>query len=428
MRGINKIVFILLGILLFLFVGCEKKEYFKEGTPIKIWIPGDRNEYSFYYEMFDRYKEKMESEGKEFNFVIEQQPWGDYWTKLPLEVNKGRGPDLYLTHVAYIDVLSAISKELDLDEKMLEDTFNVWDLYLGKNGKPQFIPTVFVSKVMYVNKDLWEEKFGKGNRNYPKTWEELEEVSLKLKKPGTIGFDFSYHILWDLGYQNGKLITTRDGKLNLSKIGLEIIDKWEKEGVTDYLGYGNGSSENSFLEGSSVMIYGEPWMEGWIKSSSDINFEAFPVPGKTSVRTNSSAEISFGINKNVEGKRYEELLDFIKFMITDEETMKCIAVVNAGVSNHKKLVKEMKYPKGSAGNIVTEEFLEKTSVISIPPSELEETYRNMIGNYLASNTSIDYEIEQAYLLSERVKLKRLKKMEDKFRDRVENEDYKKGEE
>jgi multiple sugar transport system substrate-binding protein len=419
----QKIIFILLGI--FLFIGCEKKEYFKEGTPVKIWIPGDRNEYSFYYEMFDRYKEKMESEGKSFDFVIEQQPWGDYWTKLPLEVNKGRGPDLYLAHVAYIDVLSAISKELDLDKKMLDKNFNIWDLYLGKNNKPQFIPTVFVSKVMYVNKDLWEKQFGKGNKNYPKTWKELEEISLKLKKPGRIGFDFSYHIMWDLGYQNGELITTEDGKLNLSKIGLNIIDEWEKKGVSDYLSYGNGSSESSFLEEASVIIYGEPWMEGWMKSSSDINFEAFPVPGETSVRTNSSAEISFGINKNVEGKRYKELLDFIEFMITDKETMEKIARGSAGISNHKGLAIEMEYPEGSAGNVVKKEFLSYTSVVSIPPSELEETFRNMLGNYLASNTTIEYEIKEAYLLSERVKLKRLKAMEDKFRDRVKR-DFKKN--
>jgi len=425
MRFKKKILLMLMCTLF--FIGCNKKIYFEEGSPVKIWIPGDRNEYSFYYEMFDRYKDKMESEGKTFEFVIEQQPWGDYWTKLPLEVNKGRGPDLYLTHVAYIDVLSAISKELDLDEKMLEETFNVWDLYLGKNNKPQFIPTVFVSKVMYVNKDLWESEFGKGNRDYPKTWEELETASLRLKKDGTIGFDFSYHVMWDLGYQNGQLITTKNGQLNLSKIGLEIIDEWEKKGITDYLGYGNGSSENSLLEGSAAIIYGEPWMEGWIKSSSDINFEAFPVPGKTSVKTNSSAEISFGINENVEGKRYEELLKFIEFMVTDEETMESIARGNAGVSNHKKLAEEMVYPEGSAGEVVTEEVLSKSSVISIPPSELEETYRNIIGNYLSSNTTIDYEIKQAYLLSERVKLKILKKMEDKFRSRIENEVYKKGE-
>ena len=418
----KKILYLFMSLLVLLsFTACGGSSSKDEDAKIKIWIPGDRSEYSFYYDMFDKYKEKLESEGKEFDFVIEQQPWGDYWTKLPLEVNKGRGPDLFLTHVAYIDVVSAISKELDLDKKVL-DTFTISDLYLGKNGKPLFIPTVFVSNLMYVNTDMWQAEFGKGNRDYPKSWKELETASLRLKKQGTIGFNYSYHILWDIGYQNGKLLTTEEGKINLSEIGLKTIEGWEKEGVSSYLAHGNGNSERSLLEGSAAIIYGEPWIEGWARSSSDINFEAFPVPGKKGdILTHSSAELSFGINKNASGERYKKLLGFVKFMITDKETMESIARGSAGVSNNKELAKEMKYKDGSAGKVVTDQFLSGQTVISIPSSGLEDLYKNMIGNFLSQNVSAKDEIEATKKASTRLKLSRLKEMEDKFRGKVKNQ-------
>jgi multiple sugar transport system substrate-binding protein len=110
----------------------------EEAEEITVWIPGDEVEYSFFYNMFEEY-EKMNENVK---FKIEQQPWGDYWTKLPLELQSGRGPELFMTHTAYSDVLLPNSKELPFEVSELEENFNNPGIFLGENGRPAFIPLV----------------------------------------------------------------------------------------------------------------------------------------------------------------------------------------------------------------------------------------------------------------------------------------------
>ncbi|MEM9424480.1 MAG: extracellular solute-binding protein, partial [Spirochaetota bacterium] len=210
---------IFLSLLLF---NCAKESKPKDAaSEFTVWIPGDRGEYGFYYDMFDNFKQYKEAKGESFNYTIEQQPWKDYWTKLPLEVNNGRGPDIFLSHMAYVDIVMPISRELEFSSDLLNQ-FYVTDLFTGPNGKPYFIPTLFVSKIMYANKDLYPDY-----QNYPQTWEELGQAASRLSntEKGIIGFDYSYHIIWDLGYQNGFTLTDTNGNARFdgTRKGLEYI-------------------------------------------------------------------------------------------------------------------------------------------------------------------------------------------------------------
>ena len=372
-----------------------------------VWIPGDRGEYAFYYDMFENFQNYKTAKGEEFPYVIEQQPWSDYWTKLPLEVNNGRGPDIFLAHMAYVDILKPIAKELEFSQSVLEQ-FHITDLFTGPTGKPYFIPTLFVSKIMYANKDLYPDY-----QNYPQTWEQLEEVAINLndKEKRISGFDYSYHILWDLGYQNGFTLTTPNGQAQFdgAQKALDYIQRWEDSGVSSVLSYGNGDSEKSFYEGTSAMIYGEPWMEFWAPNK--INSFAFPVPGG---QTHNVAELSFGISKNVSDAQFKILNEFVEFMLTDPKTITAIVQGNSGYPNNKNI--QVSYEPGTAGDAVTKTFEADDTFLIITPSTLERAYRAMLGNFITSRDK-DAVIEEAQLSLQGTDFSLLSKLENVFRNK-----------
>lgn len=374
-----------------------------ENMQIKVWIPGDEQEYGFYFNMFEEYKSVLESQGKTFDYEIEQQPWGDYWTKLPLEINNGRGPDLFLAHVAYADVIIPIARELSLSKETL-DLFKVSNLYLGENGKPLFIPTVFVSKIMYADSGIVGEL-----QTYPNTWDELISMSTTYSNSdkGIIGFDFPFHILWDFAYQNGLKLTNNQGAV-FTDVGLNKVLEWTKLGAVDYLKFGNGSPENSLNEGTAAFIYGEPWMEFWASDEVKSRIRAFPVPGG---KTHNSAELSFGISKNASEKKYEMLNDFIKFMLTDTKTITSIVKGNSGVPNNKKI--SVSYKPFTAGDAVLKTFEQNSSFLSVPPRGLETIYAKMLESVVSGKLPAQA-IKEAEIEAADIDVSRLYMMESEF--------------
>lgn len=411
----RKVLCIILAcILMVSFVGCksENDKVTESGDTISedvgvitVWIPGDENEYAFYFNMFENYKKHVESNGGKFEYKIEQQPWGDYWTKLPLEINNGRGPDLFMPHMAYADVLLPISKELNFSSDLL-NKFKVTDLYLGENGKPVFIPTLFVSKIMYANANIVSDM-----EKYPDRWKDFIELSKTYNdvENGVIGFDYSFHLLWDLGYQNGHMLTNENG-VEFNATGLKQILEWTKNGAVDYLQFGKGSPEDSIYENSAAFIYGEPWMEFWAPETAKLR--AFPVPGGM---THNYSELSFGINKNVNDAKYEVLNNFIKFMLTDTKTITDIVKGNSGVPNNKEI--EVTYEPFTAGDAVKKTFDSNQTNLSVPPSGLESVYRTMLESVL-SGTPIDTAINEAKINADGLDVSRLQDMESRFVDRI----------
>ena len=368
-----------------------------EVDEIVVWIPGDDVEYSFYYNMFENYKIAMEAEGKTFNYVIEQQPWGDYFTKLPLEINNGRGPDIYYTHTAYMDTLGPISRELNLSDNTL-DQLSTTDMYLGESGKPLVVPTVFTSMIMYANEKIVGEV-----EKAPTTWDELFAESSKYTDAdkGIIGYDYSFHMLFDLAYQEGERLTDENGAVFSEKALQQVID-WTNEGYMDYLTYGQNSPEDSLYQDSAAFIYGAGWMEFW--APEDAQLYAFPVPGTTT----AFAELTFGISKNVSEPKYEVLNNFVEFMLTDEATVSDIVKGNSGAPNNTMV--DITYEEGTAGHAVLQAYNSGDAKVVIVPSSLEKVYRTMLEAAL-TGVSVEDAIEQAKMDAQSIDVSSLHKME-----------------
>ena len=375
-----------------------------------IWIPGDENEYQFYFDMFENYKLHKEQSGKKFEYSIEQQPWSDYWTKLPLEINEGRGPDMYLAHDAYMDVLLPISKELDLDESILKE-LRVKGIYVGENGKDKFVPTLLSSYIMFANKELTGL-----TDSYPTTWTELEQQAKDdmAKNSGVIGFDYNFNTVCDITYRDGMPLT-QDGKVVFHKEQLEKVLGWEKEGISNYLLYGNGSPEEAFNQNSTAFMHGATWMEFWAPEDMKDKMLAFPVPDgeNDSDIVYTNAEPTFGINKNVSDEKYAVLNDFIKFMLTDEDTLLQIVKGNSGIPNNQSI--EVTYEPFTAGDAVLKTFENRKIAYTVMPRDLEKIYKDNLEKAL-SGEDLQSIIDNSYIESENVAVDRLSKMEEAFRD------------
>lgn len=371
-----------------------------------VWIPGDESEYGFYFKMFENYKLYKESNGETFDYVIEQQPWSDYWTKLPLEINQGKGPDMYLAHDAYMDDLLPISKELDLGSDIL-DKLTIKGVYVGDTGKDKFVPTGIISQVMYANKELTGLL-----DSYPKTFAELETMAkdAMTKNNSIIGFDFSFNITSDLLYKND-LTYTKDGKLIFSKEIFETIAKWQQDGVSDYLTFGNGSPEESFNQNAVAFIHGQPWMEFWAPEDVKEKMLAFPVPEYDKAKSiYVLTEPTFGINKNVSDEKYAVLNDVIKFMLTDENTITEIVKSLSGVPNNTDI--KITYEPFTAGDAVLKTLDGKEKVFAVIPRSLEKIYKDTTES-VVSGENIDTSLQKANTEAQTIDATRLSELESK---------------
>jgi multiple sugar transport system substrate-binding protein len=339
----------------------------------------------------------MEAEGKTFNYVIEQQPWGDYFTKLPLEVNNGRGPDIFYVHTAYMDTLGPISKELNLSEETMSQ-LTTTDMYLGDNGKPIVVPTLFTSMIMYANKKIVGEM-----ESIPSTWDEFFAESVKYNDPanGIIGYDYSFHMLYDLAYQAGERLTDENGAV-FSEQALQQVVDWTDAGYMDYLTYGQNSPEDTLYQDSAAFIYGAGWMEFWAPEEAQLH--AFPVPGIT----NAFAELTFGISKNVSDEKYEVLNDFVEFMLTDEETVTAIVKGNSGAANNTNV--DIVYEEGTAGYAVQQAYNSGNAKVVIVPSSLEQVYRTMLESAL-TGVPVAEAVAEAKISAESIDVSELHQME-----------------
>ena len=381
---------------------------------ITVWIPGDEVEYGFYFDALESFQKKLEAEGTEgrkFDYIIEQQPWGDYWVKLPLEINNGRGPDLFLTHWAYDKNLRGITKELKLSGAELGQ-FEVTDLYPGKNGKPVYIPTTFVSKVMFVNRAL-APNF---DVTAAESWEGLRDELAKLVpgsgspdalSEGVVPFQWSFHMLYDLRYDAGLTFTDPNGQFQIDESGFDYLASLEERGISQFIERSGPSDELN--NSSAAVIYGEPWMEFWAAEDVKGSLEAFPVPGSA---TTKALELSFGVNKNADEERSALLNEFVKYMLTDKKVNASIVQGSSGTPNLRGL--QLEYRPGSAGaaNLKSDH-----ARLLIPSVRFEEVIRQMLGDWdgLGGTKTTEEVLQDARTAAESVDFTALAAMEDRFR-------------
>lgn len=261
-------------------------------------------------------------------------PWEDYWTKLPLALDGENGPAIFNIHNSYHENLINYMAPLEIPLEDLQADFTGVDAHVI-DGEVYYIDYGMMTGSVYYNKDMWEAA-GLTEADIPKTWDEMREVAKKLtiKEGDTIiqaglnfNDDFHQNYLLGLNYQLGENLFEEDGvtpKVNsdaMKKVMQMLVDMYEVDGIGSK-DFGEKGAD-SFGQGQSAMViqwghYYNTLQTTW----SDINFGVFEIPtfdGNPYAYNRYNGESTFGVNKNAPEDQQAVAQDFIKYFLANDD-------------------------------------------------------------------------------------------------------------
>ena len=261
-------------------------------------------------------------------------PWEDYWTKLPLALDGENGPAIFNIHNSYHENLINYMAPLEIPLEDLQADFTGVDAHVI-DGEVYYIDYGMMTGSVYYNKDMWEAA-GLTEADIPKTWDEMREVAKKLtiKEGDTIiqaglnfNEDFHQNYLLGLNYQLGENLFEEDGvtpKVNsdaMKQVMQMLVDMYEVDGIGSK-DFGEKGAD-SFGQGQSAMViqwghYYNTLQTTW----SDINFGVFEIPtfdGNPYAYNRYNGESTFGVNKNAPEDQQAVAQDFIKYFLANDD-------------------------------------------------------------------------------------------------------------
>lgn len=280
------------------------------------------------------------------------QPWEAYWTKLPLQLQSGKGPALFNIHNSYDATLSPYLESYDVDLADLEKDYNGAAAHVV-DEKVKYIDYGIMTGLIWYNKAMWADA-GLTEKDYPKTWEDFRGIAQKLtKRDGdTIkqaGFNFNaaYNSLGFLQYQNGYNLMAEDaatpaldnaGTLQNMQYFLDLYNV-DKVGSKDF----GPKAIESFGKGQSAMIYEWGHLHGTLdKNYPSIDYGTFQTPIPDANETpyafdRYNGESTPGINAGADEAQKAVAQDFINFFLTDKEDMKNLVLNYSLAPSYKVL-------------------------------------------------------------------------------------------
>ncbi len=266
---------------------------------------------------------------------IVNNPWDDYWTKLPLALKGESGPAIFNIHNSQHDILIPYLAPYDIEVADLQADFTSVDPHII-DGNVYYIDSMINTGNIYYNKTLWADA-GLTDADIPQTWDELREVAKKLTKMDgdTItqaGFNWNgetYSALYQgLNYQNGQLLFKDDGTVvdydnDTTKENLQfLIDLYDKDqvGSKDF----GAESSQSFGNGQSAMVYKWGWFLNELDTNyPDIDYGVFATPTPTTdtpfAYDRYNGESTPGINKNQSDTQQAVAQDFLRYCLANDD-------------------------------------------------------------------------------------------------------------
>lgn len=261
-------------------------------------------------------------------------PWEDYWTKLPLALDGQNGPAIFNVHNSYHENLINYMAPLNIPIEDLEADFTGVAAHVI-DGQVYYIDYGMMTGSVYYNKDMWAEA-GLTEEDIPTTWDEMREVAKKLTKrdgdkliQAGLNFndDFHQNYLLGLNYQQGENLFQEDGKTpNINSEAMKttmqmLVDMYEVDGVGSK-DFGEKSAD-SFGQGQSAMVMQWGHYYNTLNTTwSGINFGVFEIPtfdGNPYAYNRYNGESTFGVNKNAPEDQQAVAQDFVKYFLANDE-------------------------------------------------------------------------------------------------------------
>jgi multiple sugar transport system substrate-binding protein len=258
--------------------------------------------------------------------------WGDYWTRLPVAVASGTGPDLMHFHLAYYtQFIPGLAEPFptDLTNAIISD-YNGVEPFMYE-GKLYTIPVGNMTGAMFYNKALWAQA-GLTDNDIPKTWDELRAVAKKLTKTDASGRNTVNGLelpdgwfLLALNYQKGYFAFGDDGKhTKLNNPGALEAAKMLQDWITvdKISSAGSGAPQERFGNQQSAIMYAWTWAGAWLEGNVGSRFEwgVFPTPTfpGAQVVDRNNPEVSAVVNANSPADKKAAALDFLKFYFSSD--------------------------------------------------------------------------------------------------------------
>lgn len=269
--------------------------------------------------------------------TIVNQPWDDYWTKLPLALRDGSGPALFNIHNSHHDNLIGYLEPYDLPLDDLAADYLGVEAHLV-DGQVYYLDYGLMTGLVYYNADMWAQA-GLTEDDHPGTWDELREVAQRLTvrdgdRLTQAGFSFnSLFREFSLGlpYQEGQHLFESDmvtPDLD-NPVMLSVIERFLDLYEVDQVGskdFGPVADE-SFGQGQTAMIYTWGHFYGsLLEDYPDIDFGTFrtPVPDageEPYAYDRYNGESTTGINAGASDEEIAVAQDFVRFSLTHADLM-----------------------------------------------------------------------------------------------------------
>mgnify|MGYP004517832963 FL=1 len=325
------------------------------GEKIELTLWTDPEPEPYYQELAEKYHAIHEN----VTINVVSQPWSDYWTKLPLALDAGNGPDLYRTHPGYFPNLQKYSYELPADtfpmDQVAED-FPQYDASLY-DGKLYTIPLGMTTGAgVYYNKDMWAEA-GLTEDDIPTTWDKFEEVGKKLvqtdDKGNIIRYGFSIDHAFEgfidtMNYSAGEAMFKDDlFTYNLDNEttyeNIALLQRFKDE----FMMYSDGDAEDQFGHGQVAMVGHWNWVAGyWNATYPELNWGFFLIPTKDGKQPaaydRAMPEWTLTVSAADEAKR-AVAFDVLKFYACEQNSYLDHAVRIGCVCANKNLVDDPKF-------------------------------------------------------------------------------------
>lgn len=284
--------------------------------------------------------------------TLVENPYDDYWTKLPLALQGNDGPAIFNVHNSYHENLIGYLAPYDIPVEDLEEDFVGVSAHII-DGKVYYTDYGMMTATMYYNKAMWAAA-GLTEADIPTTWDEFREVAKKLTirdAEGNLvqaGFSFNGGAQGDvlgMQYQFGQNLFTEEGKVTFNNDAIKSViqrmkDIYEVDGSGDY-NFGNNSGDN-FGQGMIAMYLGWGFMHGLFQALwPETEFGSFEIPTPTEdvpyAYHRYNGESTFGVNKNAPADQQAVAQDIIKFFLANDSLQKEFVLANSVFPAKKSL-------------------------------------------------------------------------------------------
>ncbi len=307
--------------------GCAKKEEKSEKTVLTMgsWRADDVDAWTKLLAEYEKVS------GVHIDFKPTNPP--DYNASLRLQLDNGTAPDLmfarsYATGAELFEkgFFADVTNLAGLQENFGESSKDAWR---DANGKSFAVPVAAVVQSIFYNKDIFE----KNGLAIPQTWEELLEVSEKLKAAGIIPFANGLADEWDINecfmmgilpnfiggekgrseYEKG-IRPFNDSAMEAAFTAMQSIAPYCPEGF-EALSYNDSNA--LFATGKAAMFADGSWTLDTFK---DLSFKwgNFAFPPLKGNDDHICFHVDMGIAMNAKGAHLEEARAFLEWLCKPE--------------------------------------------------------------------------------------------------------------